>query len=93
MSELLWPRVKEEWKKLPEVQMAETSLMTSVGLVSGAVLLHLEEWGLATLHELLESVEGSVETMLMAIGALLREGLIEAYGSGRSLVITTARRR
>ena len=77
MSECLLPILEEEWKK-PTVSAPERSLITPLGLVEGDVLLYLEAYGSTTLRQLIRELEWPTSLVTMAVGALVREGLIRA---------------
>jgi hypothetical protein len=65
--------LKEIWRKEP----TQTSVMTSLGLIGGEVLLYLETCGAASARQLVRTLEWPVDMVYMAIGALIRQGLIQ----------------
>ena len=84
------PLVEDERKRLPvdtaPVQGAPAiaeggargpSLMTSLGLMEGEVLTYLEEHGATMLRELIRKLGRSTAMVMMGVGALIREGLVE----------------
>ena len=76
MTETQVPTVEEVWKRLsaPEV----VSLMTPLGLVGGEALAYLEEHGATTVRRLIRELEWPSHMVMMAVGALIREGLVQA---------------
>ena len=84
------PLVEDERRRLPDnaapvhgvPAIAEggaggPSLMTSWGLVEGEVLTYLEEHGATILRELIRKLGRSTAMVMMGVGALVREGLVE----------------
>ena len=59
--------------------------ITSLGLVEGEVLTYVEEHGAATLHGLTRVLDWSAALITMAVGALIRQGLVR--GSQRELEV------
>ncbi|MBI4341061.1 MAG: hypothetical protein HY598_02120 [Candidatus Omnitrophica bacterium] len=57
---------------------AGAPLMTTLGIVSGEILTDLEQHGPATLRYLIRELNWPVPVVMMAVGALIREGLIQA---------------
>lgn len=54
------------------------SLMTPLGLIEGDVLTYLERHGAATLQRLIAEFEWPAALVTMAVGALIRSGLVRA---------------
>ena len=54
------------------------SLVTSLGIIGGEVLLHLDVHGATPMRRLIRELEWPSPLVTMAIGALVREGLIRA---------------
>ncbi|MBI4342908.1 MAG: hypothetical protein HY599_06040 [Candidatus Omnitrophica bacterium] len=54
------------------------ALMTSLGLVSGEILTELEAHGATPMRRLIRELEWPAPMVLMAVGALVREGLVRA---------------
>ena len=77
MSEVLLPDIESEWKKPPENGNA-ASLMTPLGIIGGEVLTYLEEHGATALRRLIRDLEWPAQIVMMAVGALVREGLVRA---------------
>lgn len=77
MSETLLPIVEEEWKQ-PPVLTERQSLITRLGVIEGEVLTHLERYGATPLRRLTRELEWPSPMILMAVGALAREGLARA---------------
>jgi len=57
---------------------AGTPLMTTLGIVSGEILTDLEQHGPTTVRRLIRELDWPAPVVMMAIGALVREGLIQA---------------
>ena len=76
MTEVLVPLPEQAWKQPP----AETGapLMTPVGVIEGDVLAMLERDGATTLRRLIRELEWPAPLVMMAVGALIREGLVTA---------------
>lgn len=77
MSETLLPMLEEEWKKPPFLSKAG-SLLTPLGVVGGEVLIYLEQYGATPLRRLTRELEWPSPMIMMAVGALIREGLARA---------------
>ena len=60
------------------VEPPSLSLMTTLGLISGEVLTYLEAHGATTLHRLIRELEWPARMTMMAVGALVRQGMIRA---------------
>ena len=56
----------------------QQSLMTSIGLVEGEALTYLEAHGHTALRRLVRELEWPSPMTMMAVGALIRQGLIRA---------------
>lgn len=54
------------------------SLMTPIGVVAGDILSYLGEHGTTPLRRLVRDLPWTSPMVMMAVGALIREGLIEA---------------
>ena len=66
---------------------AGTSLMTPLGLISGDVLTYLEERGTTTVRRLVREVEWPSQMITMAIGSLIREGLVRAVQHDLEVIV------
>lgn len=77
MAEVLLPLDDEEWRKPPR-ETPRASLMTPLGIVEGEALLHLEEHGATALRQLIRELEWPAPLVTMAVGALIRHGLVKA---------------
>ena len=71
--------------KIPEHHQQQ-SLMTTLGIIEGEVLTYLEQRGAMTLHRLTSELEWPSRLVMMAAGALIRQGLVRA--TQRELEIT-----
>ncbi|PIQ83442.1 MAG: hypothetical protein COV75_07345 [Candidatus Omnitrophica bacterium CG11_big_fil_rev_8_21_14_0_20_63_9] len=54
------------------------SLMTPLGLAAGEVLIEIEWSGAATLRQLIRKLDRPVYLVMMAVGVLIRQGLVRA---------------
>ena len=54
------------------------ALMTSLGLIGGEVLTVLEAHGATPMRRLIRELEWPAPMVLMAVGSLIREGLVRA---------------
>lgn len=63
------------------------SLITPVGLKAGEVLTYLEQHGATTLQSILHELEGPGTVVLMAVGFLIREGLVQGLQHGLEVVL------
>ena len=63
------------------------SLMTPLGLIEGEVLTYLETHGATTLRRLIRELEWSAPMVMMAIGALVREGLVRAIQHDLEVIV------
>ena len=59
-------------------ELGSRSLVTSLGIIEGEVLLHLDVHGATPVRRLIRDLEWPSPLVTMAIGALVREGLIQA---------------
>lgn len=94
MSEVLLPMMEGEWKKPPvelpgpfdfaqgpqpeAVARVEGSLITPLGLVEGEVLTALEQRGAIPMRWLIRELDWPASMVIMAVGALIRQGLVRA---------------
>lgn len=85
MSETLVPLVDEEWKKPP--QDAGPSIMTPLGLAAGDVLVHLEAYGVTPLRVLIRALPHPAPIVTMAVGALIRQGLVRGVRHELELIV------
>ena len=54
------------------------SLMTTIGVVEGEVLTYLESHGPTSLRRLMRELDWASPLVIMAVGALVRQGLVRA---------------
>ena len=88
MSEVMLPMIEEEWKKPPVREREQsTSLMTPLGLIEGEVLTHVEGYGATALRRLIRELEWPATLVMMAVGALVREGLIRAVQHDLEIIL------
>ena len=55
-----------------------STIITSLGLLSGEILMYLETHGRATAGQLSKELGWAVPMVMMAIGTLIRQGLVLA---------------
>ena len=77
MREFMVSRIEDRWTVLP-VEDPSPSLMTPLGLIGGEVLTDLETHGATSLRRLIRELEWPAPMVMMAVGALIREGLVRA---------------
>lgn len=65
------------WKRMAKAKSEGVSLSSVLGLVEGEILLYLEEHGFARLRKIVNVLEWPMPEVMMAIGALIQEGLVE----------------
>lgn len=68
-----------------------TSIITTLGIISGEILTDLEQHGSSTVRRLIRELSWPAPMMMMAIGALTREGLIRASQHDLEIVIELRR--
>lgn len=56
----------------------DVSLMTPLGLAAGEVLIEIDRSGGTALRQLIRKLDGPVYVVMMAVGALIRQGLVRA---------------
>jgi uncharacterized membrane protein len=86
MSEVVLSMVEEEWKK-PLARAERSSLMTPLGLVEGEVLAYLDRQGIATLRRLNQQLGWPAYMVMMAVGALIRAGLVRGIQHDLEVVV------
>ena len=69
---------KHEWKRMAGARRGGATVMTTLALVEGEILDYLEQHGLARLRKVVRELEWPTAEVIMGVGALVREGLIEA---------------
>ena len=72
---------------------AGASLMTPLGLISGDVLTYLEERGATAVRRIVRDLEWPAQMVTMAIGALIREGLVRAVQHDLEVIIEAVAER
>lgn len=75
MNDMVLPMVGEEQKRRA-ADAVPGSLMTPLGLVEGEVLRYLDRRGSATLRRLNRELRWPAYMVMMAVGALIRAGLV-----------------
>ena len=61
-----------------QLDRSRTALITTLGLACGEILTHLEQHGTTAVRRLVRELSWPAPVVLMAVGALIREGLIRA---------------
>ncbi len=90
MTEVLLP-MEEERVTEPRVYLPERPLMTTLGIVEGDILTYLERFGTTTMRQLIRELEWPAPMVMMAVGALIREGLIRALRHELEVVVEPVR--
>lgn len=70
------------------VPTSETPILSQLGVVEGDVLSYLESRGPTSLHRLVLSQDWPSSLVVMAVGALIRQGLVR--GSEQQLACVSA---
>ena len=78
-TETAW--VAMAWRPVPP------SLMTTLGVIEGEALTYLEQHGATPLRRLVRELEWPAAMVMMAVGALVREGLIRATQHDLEVVV------
>ncbi len=65
------------WKKLARTKEGGAGLFTVLSLVEGEILTYLEENGVARLRKVVQELEWPMAEVMMAVGVLMRERLVE----------------
>lgn len=87
MSDVLLPTGEEEWKKPLLQEERGASIMTPLGIIEGEVRLWLETHGPATIRHLTRELPWPAAMVTMALGALIRQGLVRATKHDLDVVI------
>jgi hypothetical protein len=78
------PVEKKEWDKVA----AEQGLFTTIGLAEGEILNFMEGKGEVALTDIVQHLNSfSWSTIIMGIGALIREGLIAYKGQNQYVLL------
>ena len=62
-------------------------VITRIGLIEGTILERLEQARIATLHELMETLESEPCAIAMAAGSLVRQGMIRSWERGQDVFL------
>ena len=90
MSETLVGQIADKpWS--PPVEQGGGSLVTSLGIIEGEVLLYLDVSGATTVRRLIRELEWPAPMVTMAVGALIREGLVGASQHELEVIIEPKR--
>lgn len=71
----------------PWTAMPNSSLVTTLGLIEGEILSYVEAHGATTLGRLMQDLSWPSQQIVMAIGALLRQGLVSGVTRDFELVL------
>lgn len=63
------------------------SLMTKLGLLEGVILEKIEESKMVTLQELMVALHGNPCIITMAVGSLIRQGVIRSSEHGQDVFL------
>ena len=74
-----------------EFRTEGTPIITNLGIISGEILTDLEQHGSSTMRRLIRELSWPMPLVVMAIGALVREGLIRASQHDLEVVIELRR--
>ena len=82
------PMEQREWEKAA----AEQGLFTTIGLAEGEILNFMEGKGEVALTDIVQHLDGIPwSTVIMGIGALIREGLIAYKGQNQYVLLNNKR--
>ena len=68
-------------------QLKEVTLVTNLGVVAGEILTYLEENGATSLNILISKLESSSRMVVMAVGSLIRQGLVVGVQRGWEIIV------
>lgn len=88
MKNLKFQRADNEWKKMARVRKEGVTLFTALSLVEGEILTYLEKHGVARLRKVVRELEWPMAEVLMAVGALIRERLVEVRRDRFGVLLT-----
>ncbi len=69
--------MKWKWKRPALPEKRKIALITKLSLVEGEILTYLEKRGVARLRRIVYDLEWPMAEVMMAVGALIRERLVE----------------
>jgi len=67
------------------------ALITKLGMIEGEILSHLETEGPTNVQDLLSRLPWRSESLLMAIGSLIRQGLVRGIQQNTDLLLEQVR--
>lgn len=85
--------VIRDGKDTPMVEPIKTggrSLMTPLGIAGGEILTYLEEHGATAMRRLIRELAWPAPVVMMAVGALIREGLVCATQHDLEVILEPA---
>ena len=88
MSPIGWPTAGTG--NSASLSSTSASLRTLVGIVGGEVLTYVEEQGATPMRRLIRELEWPSQVVIMAVGALVREGLVQAMSHELEVIIEPA---
>jgi hypothetical protein len=74
-----------------ESEATQTSLMTPLGVTAGEILEYLEEHGATTLGRVRRELARPAVQVMMAVGFLIREGLVRGMQRGLDVILEPQR--
>ena len=77
----------EEMPEQVESKKAQSSLMTPVGVVEGEIIAYLEQHDTSTLRELTRNLNWQTPMVWMAVGALIRAGLVRGVRRDLEIIV------
>ena len=83
MKEQTLDLIRDMWSR----ETVRTSLMTSLTLVSGEIVLYLETCGDTTMRQLARVLEWPVDLIYLALGALVQQGVVRVGRTDGELTI------
>ncbi len=77
---------KNDWQKMNTIN-EDVSLMTPIGVAQGDALFYLEQKGSAYVCDMATHLEWPTPVMMLAAGALIRDGLVKAKTQNGEIVL------
>ena len=74
-----------------ELRAEGVSIMTTLGIIGGEILTDLEQHGPSTVRRLIRELSWSAPLVTMAIGSLIRGGLVRATQQELEIVVEPQR--
>ena len=80
---------RNAWRKMAVAKKGGATLNTTLSLVEGEILTYLEKHGFARVKKVLRELEWPMAEVLMGVGALVRDGLVEVRRDRFGLFLRT----